>query len=80
MTQDVQYNDDAIDAALEAYNNLQPESIDVFRKLGTIDAAIVIRVLKASSGPEKGKVGRPRGSRNRTPATKPNGAAQPQAS
>ena len=74
-----QFSNDKIDAALAAYADLTPESINAFRALGELDAAVVIRVLKAT-GTKPPKVGRPRGSKNRAPASKPNGAAQPQAS
>ncbi len=60
-----QFSNDKIDAALAAYAELTPESINAFRALGELDAAVVIRVLNATSTAKKPKVGRPRGSKSR---------------
>jgi len=59
-----QFSNDKIDAALAAYADLTPESINAFRALGELDAAVVIRVLNATSS-KKPKVGRPKGTRNK---------------
>lgn len=70
-TNQTKFNDDLIDAAVAAYNDLTPESIAAFRALSDLDAAVVVRVLQASN-PAKPKRGRPEGSRNRP--SKVNGA------
>jgi len=53
----MEYNNDRIDAAVEAYKDLTPESIAKFRELNAVEAAIVSKVLSMSQKP---KVGRPR--------------------
>lgn len=60
-----QFSNDKIDAAIAAYHDMSPEAIHAFMALGELDAAVVIRVLKASATPEKSRVGRPRGSKSK---------------
>ena len=67
--------------ALEAFRTGSPsELVDAISMLTEPEKLCVKIIQELTSAPTKAKRGRPEGSKNRTPASKPNGAAQQQAS